>query len=109
MNTSEKQINTDEKLTQIIENLQVFTAFMMDQTNISKSSPTHKDTLTPTDSNTVVPTNRRDPPLEGGHSTKTGGMWTLKHDISSPKFYELLMKTELKGDFVPDHDHPSYS
>ena len=25
-------------------------------------------------------------------------MWTLKNDISSPKFYELLSKTELKGD-----------
>ena len=24
-------------------------------------------------------------------------MWTLKHDISSPKFYEVLIKTELKG------------
>ena len=25
-------------------------------------------------------------------------MWTLKHEISSPRFYELLIKTELKGD-----------
>ena len=25
-------------------------------------------------------------------------MWTLKNEISSPKFYELLIKTELKGD-----------
>ena len=24
-------------------------------------------------------------------------MWTLKHEISSPKFYKLLTKTELKG------------
>ena len=24
-------------------------------------------------------------------------MWTLKHEISSPKFYELFIKTELKG------------
>ena len=24
-------------------------------------------------------------------------MWTLKHEIISPKFYELLIKTELKG------------
>ena len=23
-------------------------------------------------------------------------MWTLKHDIISPKFYEILIKTELK-------------
>ena len=25
-------------------------------------------------------------------------MWTLKHEICSPKFYELLIKIELKGD-----------
>ena len=71
---------------------------MMDQTNISKSSPAQKDTLTPPDPTTVAQTNRRAPPLEGGHSTKIGGMWTLKHEISSPKFYELLIKIELKGD-----------
>ena len=45
----------------------------------------------------MVPANRRAPILEGGHSTKIGEMWTLKHEISSPKFYEILIKTELKG------------
>ena len=25
-------------------------------------------------------------------------MWNLKHEISSPRFYELLTKTELKGE-----------
>ena len=25
-------------------------------------------------------------------------MWALKHEISSPKFYEILVNTELKGD-----------
>ena len=25
-------------------------------------------------------------------------MWTLKHEIISPKFYELLIKTKIKGD-----------
>ena len=29
---------------------------------------------------------------------KISGMWTLKNDISSPNFYELLTKTELKVD-----------
>ena len=75
---------------------------MMDQTNISKSSPAQKDTPTPPDPTTVVPTNRRDPPLEGGHSTNIGGMWTLNHETSSPKFYELLIKTELKGETALD-------
>ena len=40
--------------------------------------------------------------MEGGHSNKIGGMWTLKHDMSSPKFYEILIKTEHKGDTAMD-------
>ena len=63
MKTAEKQMNTDEELRQITENLQVLTAFIMDQTNISKYSPTQKDTQTHPDPNTVVPNNRRAPPL----------------------------------------------
>ena len=43
-----------------------------------------------------------DPPLEGAHSIKSFGMWTLKHEIVSPKFYEILIKTELKGDTYLD-------
>ena len=50
----------------------------------------------------MVPDNKRSPPLEGVHYTKIGGMWTLKHEISSPKFYELLIKTEIKGDTALD-------
>ena len=60
------------------------------------------DLLTEQDPNTVVPYNKKSPPLECGHSTKIGGMWTLKHDISLPKFYELLIKAELKGDTAMD-------
>ena len=36
--------------------------------------------------------------MEGGHYTKIGAICNLKHEISSPKFYELLINTELKGD-----------
>ena len=50
------------------------------------------------DYTTVVPYNKKSPQLEGGHSTKIGGMWTLKHEIISPKFYEIIIKTKLKGD-----------
>ena len=50
----------------------------------------------------VVPAYRRDPPLDGGKSAKNGGMWTLKHDISSPNSYELLIKTEIKVDTALD-------
>ena len=70
------------------------------QINTLSSSPTQKDTLTPLEPTTMVTDNRRALPLEGGHSNKIGGMWTLKHKISSPKLYELLIKTELKGDTV---------
>ena len=71
---------------------------MIDKNNISTSSPDQKNTLNPPDLTTVVPSNRRAPPLEGGHPTKIGGMCNLKHEISSPKFYELFIKTEIKGD-----------
>ena len=74
---------------------------MMDHTNNSKLSPAQKDTLTPPDPTIVLPANRRAPPLDGGHSTKISGMWTLKHEISSPKLYDLI-KTELKGDTALD-------
>ena len=50
----------------------------------------------------MVPDKNKAPPLEGGHSTKIGGMWTLKHEISSPRLYELLIKTKIKGDTVMD-------
>ena len=80
----------------IKEALKVFTTLMMDQTNISKSSPNKKDTSTHPDPTTMVLTNRRSPPLKEGHSTKIGGMWTLNHEIRSSKFYELLIKKELK-------------
>ena len=79
------------------ETLKFFTKFMMDKSNIPKSSPTQKDTSAPSDPTNIVPTNRRDPPLEGRHFTKIGGMWNLKHEIISPRIYELLIKTELKG------------
>ena len=41
--SAEKKMKTDEKITQLTETLNNLTAFMMDQTNNSKSSPTHKD------------------------------------------------------------------
>ena len=71
---------------------------MMDQTNNSKFSPAQKDTLNPSEPTTLVLDNRRANPLDGGYFTKIGGMWTIKHEIRSPKLYELLIKTELKGD-----------
>ena len=64
----------------------------MDQINISKYSPDQKNSPKSQDTTTVVPNNRRAPPLNGGNYMKIGGMWNLKHEIISPKFYELLIK-----------------
>ena len=50
----------------------------------------------------MAPSNRRDPPLYGGQSTKIIGMWNLKNDIRPPTFYELLVKTKLKGETALD-------
>ena len=96
------QVKTDKKLTKITEDLQKLITLMMDQDNLSRSSPSQKDTSTPLDPTTTVHTNRRDPSLEVGVSKNIGGMWTLKHDIISPRFYELLIKTELKGNTALD-------
>ena len=62
----------------------------MDHTNISKLSQIQKDASTPPDPTTVVLTNRRAPPLEGGHSTKNVGMCALKHEISSPEYFNIV-------------------
>ena len=35
---------------------------------------------------TMVPAKNKDLPLEGKDYMKIGVMWTLKHEISSPKF-----------------------
>ena len=71
---------------------------MMENIKKSKSSLENNDFTKSQYPTTMVPDNKKDPPLKGGHSTKNGCMWNLKHDISSPKFYEILIKTELKGD-----------
>ena len=65
----------------------------MDQINIYKSSPDQKDSPKDQYPTNVIPDDRRSPQLDGGHSTKIGGIWTIKHEIISPKFYELLVNT----------------
>ena len=65
----------------------------MDQMTIYKSSPDQKFSKKSQDPNIVVPANKRAMLLPGEHSTKIGGMWNLKHDIRSTKFYEFLVNT----------------
>ena len=54
---------------------------IMDKNQNSNYSPDNMDSPKAQDSTTVIPANKKVPPLEGEHSTKIGGMWTLKHKI----------------------------
>ena len=75
---------------------------MMDWTKISKYSPAQKNSTNSEEPTTVVPANMRSPKMEGGHCKKKGFTWNIKHEISSPKFYELLIKTGIKRDTALD-------
>ena len=90
--------DSDEKMNNLTEDLTGMIASMMDQIKISKSSIDKKGSPKDQDHTTLAPANKKDPPPEGGYSTKIGGMWTLKHEISSTKVNELLIKIDLKGD-----------
>ena len=84
---------TTENIKQTTETPNQVLKEMKNKNNISKSSPAQKDTSTPPDPTTTFQTNNRAPPLEGDLYKNIGGMWTLKHEISSPRFYKLLIKT----------------
>ena len=94
--------DSDDKMKKLIEDLRPSTTFtitsVMNQIDISKYSRDQKDSTKPQYPNTVVMSNSRYPSSDGEHSTKIGGMWNLKHETSSPKMYELPIKTEIKGD-----------
>ena len=57
----------------------------MDQIHIYDSYLYKTDPPKAQDPTTVNPANNNAPPLEGENSAKVGGVWTLKHDTSSPK------------------------
>ena len=91
-----------EKTKKPIEYLTAMFASMMENIIISKYSLDKNDLPKDQYPTTVIPANWKDPPLEGGNSTNIGCMWNLKHDIRSPKFYEILINTELKVDTALD-------
>ena len=66
---------------------------IVDHIQILNYSPDSMDSPNEHDPTNKVPAENNSPPLEGGYSTKIGGMWTPKHYISSQKIYELLTKT----------------
>ena len=92
----------DQKMNNLTEDLIAMLVSIMDQIKISNSSLYKKDPTKSQDPNTVVLANKKAPPLEGGNYKNIGGMWTIKHDISSQKFYGILINTELKVDTTLD-------
>ena len=76
-NDANRQDST-EKMKNLTEDLTAIIASIMDQMKISKLSPYKKDSPKYHDPTTLVPDNKNSPPLEGGCSTKIGGMCTLK-------------------------------
>ena len=74
----------------------------MNQIKISNESPDNMDSTKSQYPTTEVLYSNKSPPSEGEDSKTIGGVWTLNHEISSPKFYELLIKTECKGNTALD-------
>ena len=72
----------DEETKKITEDPKETIASMMYQIKNQKSPSDNKDSLKAQDATAVVPANKKATPLEGGHYTKNGGMWTLKYEIS---------------------------
>ena len=68
-------------------------ASMMDNINFQKSSPYKKYSTMAQDPTNLVPDNKKALLLGGENSKKDGGIWTHKHELSSPRLYELLSKT----------------
>ena len=81
-----KQESNPDKITAMVKK-------MIDQIQISNFSPDNRYLPKSQDTTAAVSDNKKSPPLKGGNSTKVGGMWNLKHDIRSPKLYQLLIKT----------------
>ena len=90
-----KQDSKPDKITKMVKN-------MMDRIQISNSSPENMDPPKAQDTNTTLPAKKKSPQLEGVHYTKIGGIWNLKNETRSPKFYELLIKIEIKYDTALD-------
>ena len=90
--------DSDERTKKLTSDLTEMITSIMDQIKISKYSPEKRDSPKAEDPTTVVPANKKAPPLQGGNSMRIGGIWTLKHEIALQKFYELIIKTELTVD-----------
>ena len=74
----------------------------MKTSTTSEKLGVNKKRYNPQDSSKVtnkdLDNTKKSPPLEGDQYQKIGWMWTLKHEIISPKFYELLPNIYSKGE-----------
>ena len=89
--------DSDEKMKKPTKDLTAMIASIMYDIKFSKYSTYKKDFPKDHYPTPLILDNKKDTQLEGGHSIKIGGMWNLKNEISSPKFYEILINIELKG------------
>ena len=60
----------DDKMMKLAEYFKTILAAITDHINTLKSSPNQKDSTKSLEPTTVLPANRRDSPLDSGHSTK---------------------------------------
>ena len=92
MNYNKKKIDYDMKkrVSDMNKIKKMLTQIMNQKHNYS---PENKYPPNSQNTTTVVPDTKKDQPLERGNSTKNGGMWTLKHEIISPKFYKIFINT----------------
>ena len=76
-----KKIDSEyTKMKSDMKQINTMLTYMMSQKQ--NSSPENMDPQNPQDPSTVVPHNKKAPPIEGERSTRIGGMWTIKHEIS---------------------------
>ena len=72
----------DDKTKKLAEDLTEMIASRMYQIKMSKYSIDKKNPKNLQYPINVVLDNKKASPFEGGNSTKNGGIWTLKHDIT---------------------------
>ena len=90
--------DSDGEIINLTEDFKEMLSAITYNINTLKLLPNKKESPNILDPTTLGPDNNRDQPLDSGQPKKIGGMFTLKHEISSPKFKKLFIKTELKRD-----------
>ena len=77
----------------INEMMKTFVSYHKSGTNYQAENPQASSMVT----NKYPYYTNKDLPLQVIYWQQNGGMWMPKHEIISPKFYDLLLKIETKG------------